>query len=108
MNSEIGRRYSIARARLSFSPTLSRSGRVSRQARRCLIAKNGVATMTQLKAWVTRAEHTGTGNTRSFGKRCTDLGLVRLIEPVASDDPESGRSVAKAVADRNETDGNLN
>ena len=51
MNSEIGRRYSIARARLSFNPTLDRpGGRVMTQARRCLIAKNGVATMTQLKA----------------------------------------------------------
>lgn len=47
----LARRRSIARARLSFNPTLSRSGRVLTQARRCLIAKNGVATMTQLKAW---------------------------------------------------------
>jgi hypothetical protein len=46
------RRRSVARARLSFNPTLGRpGGRVSRQARRCLIAKNGVATMTQLKTW---------------------------------------------------------
>jgi len=46
------RRRSIARARLSFNPTLPRcGGRVSTQARRCLIAKNGMSTMTQLRAW---------------------------------------------------------
>jgi hypothetical protein len=45
------RQRSIARARLSFNPTLGRRGRVTVQARRCLTAKNGLATMTQLKAW---------------------------------------------------------
>ena len=44
------RRRSIARARVSFNPTSCRpGGRVATQARRCLIAKNGVASMTQLK-----------------------------------------------------------
>ena len=38
------RRRSIARARVSFNPTSCRpGGRVATQARRCLIAKNGVA-----------------------------------------------------------------
>jgi hypothetical protein len=45
------RRRSIARARLSFNPTLPRAGRVATQAHRCLIANNGLATVTQLKAW---------------------------------------------------------
>lgn len=46
------RKRSIATARLSFKPTANRPGaRVATQARRCLIAKNGLATMTQLKAW---------------------------------------------------------
>jgi hypothetical protein len=48
----LARRRSVATARLSFNPTLPRRGsRVATQARRCLIAKNGLATMTQLKAW---------------------------------------------------------
>jgi hypothetical protein len=81
------RRRSIARARLSFNPTLNRpGGRVSRQARRCLIAENGVATMTQLKAWC-------------YAGREHRHWQIRQ---------ESGRLVAKAVANRNETDGNLN
>ena len=45
------RQRSIARARVSFNPTLPRRGRVSTQALRCLIANKGVATMTQFRAW---------------------------------------------------------
>jgi hypothetical protein len=45
------RQRSIARARQSFNPTLRRRGRVATQARRCLTAHSGLATMTQLKAW---------------------------------------------------------
>jgi hypothetical protein len=42
------RRASIARALAAFNPTLPRVGRVQRRAKRCLIAYNGLATMTQL------------------------------------------------------------
>ena len=48
---QIWRARSIAGARVSFNPTLPRRGRVSTQARRCLIANNGLANMTQFKAW---------------------------------------------------------
>jgi hypothetical protein len=41
----------IARARLSANPTFPRRGRVANQARRCLIAHNGLATMRELKSW---------------------------------------------------------
>ena len=45
------RQRSIARARISFNASSPRRGRVVTQARRCLVAHNGIATMTQLKAW---------------------------------------------------------
>ena len=46
------RSRAVYKARLSAIPTAPRpGGRVSKQARRCLIAHNGLATMTQLKAW---------------------------------------------------------
>src|SRR6516165_1673388 len=44
-------RASIARARLSANPTLPRLGRLQRQAKRCLIANDGLATTTQIRAW---------------------------------------------------------
>jgi len=49
--SKEGRRRSIERARLSFNAALPRQGRVQRAARRCLIAKNGVASMRDLRDW---------------------------------------------------------
>ena len=45
------RRARIATARLSFDPTLPRLGRLQRQAKRCLIANDGSATTTQIRAW---------------------------------------------------------
>ena len=45
------RRRSIARARLSFNPTSSRRGRISTQARRCLIARNGLVSTADVMAW---------------------------------------------------------
>src|SRR5262245_21966329 len=45
------RQRSIARARQSFNPTTSRSGRLMVQARRGLIANGGLATTSQLLAW---------------------------------------------------------
>ena len=46
-----GRRAAIGRARLSAVPTLPRAGRVSTQARRCMIAHDGMCSMRELKAW---------------------------------------------------------
>ncbi len=45
------RSRSVARARLSFNPTASRRGRVWTQCRRCLVAKNGLATTADVVAW---------------------------------------------------------
>jgi hypothetical protein len=45
------RRRSITRARLSFDASLPREGRIARQCRRCLIAKDRPVTMTELKQW---------------------------------------------------------
>jgi hypothetical protein len=45
------RKLSIARARASFNPALPRSGRLMTQCRRCLIARDGVATMRELAQW---------------------------------------------------------
>ena len=44
-------RSRIARALAAFDPTLPRLGRLMRQAKRCLIANDGSATTTQIRAW---------------------------------------------------------
>jgi hypothetical protein len=44
-------RSRIARALAAFDPTLPRLGRLQRQAKRCLIANDGSATTTQIRAW---------------------------------------------------------
>jgi hypothetical protein len=49
--SDVGRRASIDRALAAFNPRLPRRGRVRRQAERCLIAQNGIASMKDLRAW---------------------------------------------------------
>jgi hypothetical protein len=41
----------MLRALQAFNPTLPRRGRVSTQARRCPLAHNGLATMTEFRAW---------------------------------------------------------
>jgi hypothetical protein len=46
-----GARASIFTALASFDPTLPRLGRVQRQAKRCLLAHNGVATTTAIRSW---------------------------------------------------------
>jgi hypothetical protein len=45
------RQRSIATARLSFNPRKSRTGRLMTQARRGLIANDGLATTSQLLQW---------------------------------------------------------
>jgi hypothetical protein len=49
--SNVGARSRIARALAAFNPRLPRRGRVQRQAERCLIAHNGIASMKDLRAW---------------------------------------------------------
>ena len=45
------RRRSIDTARLSFNAALPRQGAIIRQTRRCFIARDGVATMRELRSW---------------------------------------------------------
>jgi hypothetical protein len=45
------RQRSVARARLSFNAALPRQGATIRQTRRCFIARDGVATMRELRSW---------------------------------------------------------
>src|SRR5262249_34066243 len=44
-------RSRIARALAASNPTLPRVGRLMRQAKHCLIANDGSATTTQIRAW---------------------------------------------------------
>jgi hypothetical protein len=42
---------SIDRARLAFNAALPRQGRIAKQCHRCFVARDGVATMRELRQW---------------------------------------------------------
>ena len=85
------RQRSIARARQSFNPTTSRSGRLMVQARRGLIANGGLATTSQLLAWAYPHDRKH-WHCMSCGALCVSWVSRKSADLVAADDQSSGQS----------------
>src|SRR5215472_13832835 len=73
-----GRVRSIATARLSFNAALPRQGAIIRQTRRCFIARDGVATMRELRSWAYPSQPRQHWHYWSIARALRRLGARRI------------------------------
>jgi hypothetical protein len=87
-------RARIARALAAFNPRLPRRGRVQRQAERCLIAHNGIASMKDLRAWCYIGRPFQRWQCWSIKCALRSLGAVQVGR-----DPRGGRPAIWSLSD---------
>jgi len=72
------RQRALVRARARFNAALPREGRIACQSRRCLLARQGVASQRELREWVIRPGSADIGSRQTSIARYASLELGAL------------------------------
>jgi len=72
------RSRSIGTARLSFNAALPREGRIARQSRRCFLARQGVASLRELREWCYPSQERRHWHRTNIYRALRKLGAKRI------------------------------
>jgi len=72
------RSHAVSKARLSFNAALPREGRIERQSRRCLLARQGVASLRELRDWCYPSQERRHWHQTNIYRALAKLGAKRI------------------------------
>jgi len=75
------RQRALVKARARFNAALPRQGRVQRQARRCLLARQGVASLRELREWCYPSQDRRHWHQTNIYRALAKLGAARCVPP---------------------------